>query len=301
MSSTARAVLSFSAVTSPSMRTTSPGPGKGCRTRRSSGTPISRPIPRAESFYFLFEHVFIHSSHRKAFLSHRCLSAKRIEKERSRVSNLYFYPILPAEILLHIRLVVGAVYAANVHALYLSFGAFMGFFEKIRYDGGVGTARERDKHFLAGDFLFKVGYFLLRDAVRGEAVGDAADLYAEILIHFRALSRIRDFRMELHAPEMLISSGGDRRVVCSAEIRYNGAFFDRVAVRFKYFRLFGDALKQRIVSFKGERMNTELAHIARRYRSAHVLRPHLKTETHSECRNAEVEYRVVERRRLVKD
>src|SRR3989338_10419197 len=74
--------------------------------------------------------------------------------------------------------------------------------------------------------------------------------------------------------------------------------FYGIAVTFEHDGFFRHILEERVVAHSLECMHTELPLRLCRHFGADMVRPHLKPEADAECRDAEVEYRFVERRRV---
>src|SRR3989344_141448 len=192
-----------------------------------------------ESIDLFFEHFLVYIAYGHAFLTHRSLTFKRFQKFFCRIEYLDIYPIFFAEIFAHVRLVVGAVDAADVDAFEFRAGRF----EEIGDDRRIGAAGKRDKNLFIPDEFFELGNFLFRDTVGGETVDDPTYL-EEVVVYLFSLDRVGHFRMELHTPQMFEAPGGDRRIICSAQYLYHATELNSIAVAFKHRCLTRDAFKK---------------------------------------------------------
>ncbi len=170
-------------------------------------------------------------------------------------------------------------------------------------DRRVDAARQAENDFLA-TYLLSNFLYRFRNVIRHAPVATAAAyLVHEAPQQLRALARMRDFRVELHAVEaaLLIGHRGDRAGLGGGHQlearRHLGDFVAVAHPDLEHAVTFGraqvlDAVEQPGMAARADLGRAELTHPPRLHATAQLLRHGLHAVADAQHRNAEPEHRL---------
>ncbi len=156
--------------------------------------------------------MFVNPAHGHALGVHAGVSG---QSDKEVIRGIMNYQIEVAKILMHERLIVGAIDAANIDGPNLPGLQCCG--EDSGYNRRVTAAGQCQKDLTGTDALTDLSNLASSHVFGRKAVFGAANIKAKVLEHLTAVLAGGDFRMKLHAPEVSQVTGGHGGVVGAGE------------------------------------------------------------------------------------